>query len=135
MYLLYRSVIVLAAVLILNFVVPSSATAASAKRHALEVDGLRRNYLLYTPQNLDRRKAYPLVLVIHGGGGTARGLYRDTRKSFTALADEHGFFVVYPNAVNRMWDFGAGKVSEALSPRIDDKAYFAALLELSLIHI
>lgn len=106
----------------------SSANAAEASRHTIKVDGVTRNYLLYKPRKLDRTKSHPLVLVMHGGGGTARGLYRDTRDSFTALADKHGFYIAYPNAVKRMWDFGTGKVSEELEVRTDDRQYFANLL-------
>lgn len=116
------------AVMLALSVTSSSANAATAGRHTIQVDGVKRSYLLYKPRNLDRTKSHPLVLVMHGGGGTARGLYRDTRGSFTALADEHGFYLAYPNAVKRMWDFGAGKVSEELKVRTDDRQFFANLL-------
>lgn len=112
-----------------SIITPSEASTTVAKRHTITVDGVQRNYLLYKPRNLDPQKSYPLVLVIHGGGGTARGLYRDTGDSFTTLADKHGFYIAYPNAVKRMWDFGTGKVSEDLKVRIDDKQFFSDLLD------
>jgi len=71
----------------------------------------------------------PLVLVMHGGGGTAKGLYRDTAKSFTALADAHRFYLVFPDAGRRMWDFGTDKVSRKLRRRFDDERFFKRLLE------
>ena len=125
---LYQHVLSILTILLLFTMMPSAASAAEVNRHTIIVDGLKRSYLLYKPRNLNHRKSHPLVLVMHGGGGTARGLYRDTRDSFTALADKHGFYIAYPNAVKRMWDFGAGKVSEALQVRINDKQFFAELL-------
>ena len=52
-----------------------------------------------------------------------------TGRRFNRLADKHGFFVVYPNAVNKMWDFGAGRISESLEQRVDDRAYFETVLQ------
>ncbi len=107
----------------------ASAFAAQAARHFIEVDGVKRSYLLYKPRNNGTRTLGPLVLVMHGGGGTAKGLYRDTRKSFTSLADSYGFYLVYPDAGRRMWDFGVDKVSQKLRKRFDDKGFFEALLD------
>ena len=36
--------------------------------------------------------------------------------------------IAYPNAVKKMWDFGAGTVSEALKDRVDDRTFFEQLL-------
>lgn len=125
------------ALMMFSIIATSAACAATASRKTIMVDGVNRSYLLYEPRNIDRDvdrnvdrgKRIPLVLVIHGGGGTARGLYWDTRDSFTRLADKHGFYIAYPNAVKRMWDFGAGKVSAALQVRVDDKKYFSDLID------
>ena len=96
----------------------------------LTVDGRDREYLLYSPQQLyDTTEHRPLVLMLHGGGGTARQFLRETGDSIFALAERHGFYVAFPNAVNKMWDFGDGKVSEGLEVRVDDRAYFGAVLD------
>lgn len=92
--------------------------------------GRERTYLLYTPRGAARLEGKrPLVLAIHGGAGTDRAMVRLTRRAFHALADRDGFFVVYPNAVARYWDFGEGAVSEALAERVDDLGYFRTLLD------
>ena len=93
-------------------------------------DGMRREYLLYTPRLARRLPGRrPLVMILHGGGGTHRGTVQNTRRRFHQLADEHGFYVVYPNAVDKMWDFGEGKVSESLERRVDDLGFFSRLLD------
>lgn len=112
----------------------ANSTAARPRgdlgKHTIIVDTRERSYLLYTPEtagtdNLPR----PLVLVFHGGGGTSRGIAREVGRSLHAIADRDGFYVAYPNAVDKIWDFGAGTISESLGVRVDDRAFFAALLD------
>ncbi len=94
-----------------------------------EHDGIQRQYLLYSPRDAPRLDGLrPLLLILHGGGGTHRGMVRVTRERFHALADQDGFYLVYPNAVERIWDFGEGIVSERLSTRVDDLGFFRELL-------
>ena len=95
-----------------------------------QLDGLDRSYLLYVPQSATNDVGpRPLVLAIHGGGGTARGLPRLTNQRWNRLADEFGFYLVYPNAYERFWDFGEGRISRRLDARVDDGAYFQMLLD------
>jgi len=68
------------------------------------------------------------VLVIHGGGSTDRGMIKLDRERWKTLADEHGFFVAYPNAVNKLWDFGEGNISNNLKKRVNDLAYFRRVI-------
>ena len=103
---------------------------AGLQERAFRLDGLERSYLLYVPPSLadSRQDARPLVLMIHGGGGNARQTPRFTNRRWIALADEFGFYVAYPNAYDRFWDFGEGRTSGRLDPRVDDRAYFRILL-------
>ncbi len=63
------------------------------------VDGRERQYLLHLPDGYDANETYPLLLALHGGGGSARH-FRGTR-GFDAVADIHGFIVAYPDGVGR----------------------------------
>ncbi|MEM7253919.1 MAG: PHB depolymerase family esterase [Pseudomonadota bacterium] len=91
--------------------------------------GYDRRFRLYSPVNAQRlRGARPLVLVIHGGASTDRGMLKLDRGRWNTLADHHGFYVAYPNAVSRLWDFGEGKTSNDLKRRVDDLAYFRHVL-------
>jgi polyhydroxybutyrate depolymerase len=99
------------------------------REHKLVHDGLTRAYLLYTPRNAGALKGKrPLVFVLHGGGGTHRHMVRSSKGKFHELADRDGFYVVYPNAVDKIWDFGEGEISESLPRRVDDLGFFKALL-------
>lgn len=109
---------------------PRGGGAGKLTEHSFVYQGRERNYLLYTPRDAERLSGRrPLVLAIHGGAGTHRAMMRLTRRAFHSLADRDGFFVVYPNAVARYWDFGEGAVSEALARRADDLGYFRAVLD------
>lgn len=119
------------AVVVLSAVITGvvSAEAGALERVRFVVDGRDREFLLYLPdQSSLPAGRSPLVLVLHGGGGTDRDMMRLTRARWNELADREGFFVVYPNAVDRMWDFGEGDVSEGLDVRVDDLAYFRAVI-------
>jgi polyhydroxybutyrate depolymerase len=92
-------------------------------------DNLNREFLLYRPRGLEDTNApRPLVLVIHGGAGTARGMVRITKSRWNALADQHGFYVVYPQGIDKIWDFGEGTVSSRLTQKVDDLAYFRSVI-------
>lgn len=104
---------------------------AGLQRQTINVNGVERNYLLYAPQNAgsedDRR---PLVILLHGGGGSAGQIASHVGGGFAARAEREGFYLIVPDAMDRMWDFGAaGLVSQTLPGRADDRAFFEALLD------
>lgn len=98
-------------------------------QHSFEFQGLERSYISYAPKAADRFAGpRPLVLAIHGGAGTARNMLQLTRGRFDELADKYGFYVAYPEAFDRYWDFGEGRTSNDLEPRRDDLAYFSRVI-------
>jgi polyhydroxybutyrate depolymerase len=104
--------------------------AGKLTEHTLLHQGQERSYLLYTPRSAAELSGKrPLVVALHGGAGTHRAMVLLTRRGFHSLADRDGFFVVYPNAVARYWDFGEGQVSAELPQRADDLGYFRAVLD------
>jgi polyhydroxybutyrate depolymerase len=109
------------------------AARTPVDEYSLRIGGFQREYLLYVPKQARKFKGKrPLVWVLHGGGGSADFAVRNTRGRFNELADRDGFYVVYPNAYNKMWDFGEGEVSEQLETRVDDLGYFKRLIETLL---
>jgi polyhydroxybutyrate depolymerase len=81
---------------------PLSQSAALAPgRHALTmtVEGLERTYIVNVPASYDARKKSPLVVVLHGGGGTAKSAIWTT--GWAEKADMCGFLAVFPNAMPR----------------------------------
>lgn len=77
---------------------PLLAQAAGDPKLQLEYGGLDRSYLLHLPSPLPNNPL-PLVVVLHGGGGSAESAARMT--GFDAEADEGGFIVVYPEGTDR----------------------------------
>jgi polyhydroxybutyrate depolymerase len=107
-----------------------TSVAGEPTEHTITVGDRERDYLFYVPasaeQSAERR---PLVMVFHGGGGKSQQIAKEVGPTLQPIADREGFFIVYPNAVDKMWDFGAGKVSEELKEHVDERAYFGDLLQ------
>ena len=66
-----------------------------------EIDGLKRFFDIYTPScyREQERKSYPLVLAIHGYSCNAE--YFEQTSDWQRVAEERGFFVVFPSAYPR----------------------------------
>lgn len=65
----------------------------------LTVQGLKRDYIVHVPSGYDSKTPLPLVIMLHGGGGTAKAAIKET--GWDKKADEAGFLAVFPNAAAR----------------------------------
>jgi polyhydroxybutyrate depolymerase len=65
----------------------------------LPVDGLERTYIVHVPPGYDSITQLPLLVMLHGGGGTAEAAMWET--GWIKKADKAGFLAVFPNAVSR----------------------------------
>ena len=72
--------------------------------------------------------ATPLVVALHGGGGNGQKMATLSRLSL--LADQNGFIVAYPEAVERHWNDGRG-LSQYRSQRenIDDVGFISGMID------
>lgn len=102
----------------------------------LEVAGDTRTWVLYRPHIVPPPGAVlPLVIALHGGGGTGAGMATFTRDGFNRLADRDGFFVVYPDGKKfflrkRGWNDGRNVDSiPAQQHRVDDVGFIRALID------
>lgn len=118
--------------------IPLLAWAAGDPAVEIEYANLDRSYLLHLPSPLPNHPL-PLVVVLHGGGGSAEGVARMT--GFDAAADKQGFIVVYPNGTDQSrplmnamgkpgfltWNAGSccGYAQES---RIDDVGFIRAVV-------
>lgn len=89
----------------------------------LEVDGLQRSYLLDLPVDGRADVAHPLLILLHGGGGAAANLDKQTA-NLPAMAVAAGYVVARPDGINKQWNDGRDVGSDA-----DDLAFMAALVE------
>ena len=90
---------------------------------SLRHDGRVRTYLVHLPASYSKDKAWPVVLVFHGGGG--HGEQMASMTGFSRKADREGFIAVYPNGSgrwqNRFLTWNSGNCCAwAYENRIDD---------------
>ena len=88
-------------------------------------DGLERTYLIHIPPSWDEIESMPLVIALHGGGGTGKRMVSLTQGGLNTLADKEGFIVAYPDGIKKRWNDGRDeRFSQA-----DDVAFISALIE------
>ena len=88
-------------------------------------DGVNRRCELYLPKGYDSKKKYPLLIVLHGGGGKGRGMRWMTRGRFNLLADRDGFIVAYPDGFRKHWNDGR----KVRNTGADEKGFIVALID------
>jgi polyhydroxybutyrate depolymerase len=94
----------------------------------ISVGGLQRTYLMHLPTAFDRSHKWPLVIVLHGGGGQGRGL--NTLADFNSVSDNQSFVVVYPDGYEHNWNDGRGDAGiKAQAENIDDVGFISALID------
>lgn len=90
--------------------------------------GLQRSYLIHLPPDYDKGRRWPLVIVLHGGGGEANGMNAITR--FNDLSDKEGFVIVYPEGYEHNWNDGrADPGIKAQAQDVDDVGFISALID------
>ncbi|MDI6773301.1 MAG: PHB depolymerase family esterase [bacterium] len=97
---------------------------------SIQYAGLERTYRIHLPSSAGRTGPMPLVLALHGGGGTGLNMEQLTLGGLNRLSETHGFVVVYPDGVDRHWNDGRG-VAEYRAHRenVDDVGFISALIE------
>jgi polyhydroxybutyrate depolymerase len=94
---------------------------------SLTFDGVKRTYRIYLPSHLARPA--PVVLMLHGGGGSGSGQELVSQGGFNRIADREGILILYPDGVGRNWNDGRSNVkSEATSENVDDVGFLKALV-------
>ena len=74
----------------------------------------------------------PLLIVLHGGGGTGRNMVKLTLGGFDEISEKKGFVVVYPDGIEKHWN--DGRKSEETGYRahkdnIDDVGFISSLID------
>jgi polyhydroxybutyrate depolymerase len=87
-----------------------------------------RTYTVYIPVGVTHPSA--LVVNLHGGGGSGRD--EEALTHYDAVADAHGFVVVYPDGIDKNWADGRG-ASPPDRNGIDDVGFLVALVG-KLVH-
>lgn len=109
------------------------------EERTLLVDGLKRRYLLYVPKGYKQGTSVPLVIMLHGMGGTAILSQRET--GWSEKGEAEGFLVAYPDATRpdplrraslrtnpQAWNDGSGRFHSA-EQNIDDVAFIRSIID------
>ena len=99
----------------------------------ITVDGRQRTYVLNLPPNYYDINDFPLVIGLHGGGGSGDQFEAST--GLTSKANAAGFIVVYPDGVQgtgllkaRTWNAGSC-CDYASSNNINDVKFISELID------
>ena len=107
-------------------VAPSTSAVPDGATRTIKVDGRARTYLVHRPTSIDPDDGTSLVVVLHGGFGTAA----QARQSYgwDAKADAEGFVVVYPNGIDKAWNAGTC-CGRPQREGIDDVKFLGAVID------
>ena len=89
--------------------------------------GMERTYCVHIGSSHDQSRPTPLVIVLHGGGGTGKGMVKLT--GFNALADKENFIVVYPDGFEKHWNDGRGVQWQSHVENTDDVGFISDLID------
>jgi len=106
---------------------------------SLNVLGVDRNYLLYKPRSYKVAKTSAAVIVLHGGGESARYMINET--GWIEKADNEGFLVIFPEGTypdaaklpgfkenQKTWRDGAERFYHHEQQGINDIAFIDAII-------
>jgi polyhydroxybutyrate depolymerase len=79
--------------------------------------GTYRTFIMHLPTGYDDSKEYPLVLNLHGLRANAQ--QQQTYSQFDDVADQKGFIVVYPNAIDESWSTSGNTDIDFLTHLVD----------------
>lgn len=97
----------------------------------------RRQVLLHLPPAYDDDARLPLLIVLHGGGGSGQQVRRST--GMDADADQYGFIVAYPNGSGRLgsvlltWNAGHC-CGYAMESAVDDVGLLRVMINSMIAH-
>ena len=92
----------------------------------IQHDGHERCWLTHIPSTYDPASPAPLLINMHGFGGTNSDFYNYSQ--FNVLAEEEGFVTLYPQGVEDSWNAG-WCCGEAKDVGIDDVDFILTMIE------
>jgi polyhydroxybutyrate depolymerase len=104
----------------------AGSVPSGTSTHTIKVNGQDRSFRLYRPAALDGTDPAPLVVMLHGGFGTAK--QAEQSYGWDKKADDGHFLVAYPDGVDRAWNVGGGCCGVPGKNHVDDVAFIDAMV-------
>tara|TARA_Y100000310_G_scaffold194711_2_gene194711 strand:+ start:3786 stop:4748 length:963 start_codon:yes stop_codon:yes gene_type:complete len=98
----------------------------------LNYDGLTREYFVHVPPRYDIKKSVPLIIDLHGGGGSFESAIIGTQMN--KKSDSEGFIAVYPNSAEsidggKRWNNGPRLIESQKESTANDIGFLNAMLD------
>jgi len=100
------------------------ASVATAQADAISVNAVQRTYILDEARGSGPR---PLIVALHGGGGSASQFKADS--GLSPMATARGISVVFPESLTRQWNDGRAHFRNPKVDAADDFALMQALVK------
>ncbi len=92
----------------------------------LQVGGKPRSYMAQVPNSYELNKPVPLVVVLHGTGGTPKRIL--SLGHFYKYVELRGFIAVGPSSLGRAFNEGSGRGGPEVK-EVDDVAFIEAVID------
>lgn len=109
-------------------------TIPGESRHTLELGGRTRLYRVHVPASYRPERPAPLLVALHGGGGSMDYMGREENYGLISWAERTGVVLVLPNGISRLrngmlatWNAGAC-CGSARDQAVDDVGFIRTLL-------
>src|SRR5215471_11124507 len=99
-----------------------AAGSKTPDEHFIQVGGIQRRYLLHLPPGWKNESKAPVILMLHGGGGTPE---HTGARELDKYGDPQGFMIAYPQGMNRTWNDGR----QIKGRTYDDVGFLSALMD------
>lgn len=107
---------------------------------SIKVDGLERHFIVHVPEGYDPDRQWPIVIMFHGGGGTAKASMRET--GWIEKADREGFLAIFPEGTSpdpsrpgrfianpQTWNDGSKRSIGAVERKAADVKFVSEMIE------
>lgn len=103
---------------------PKAARATVAQQDSIEIQGERRTFIVYAPDDTGGALSLPILIALHGGLGNGRYVARQTR--LIDSVDRDKFIGVFPDGKHSHWNDGRSTTSSGP----DDVAFLRELITM-----
>jgi len=88
-----------------NPVVIQDITVPGVYESSIQVDSVSRWFRLYVPEEYDHQENRPLLICLHGGGGTMGG-FASRRSDIVLRCEQENWLLVFPNGSSNADNYG-----------------------------